>query len=71
MMNEKDIVEVLKANEKIADYEIIISNKESSELFFVLKKLELNRATNTENISINVYVDLKGKSFKCLLSSSL
>ena len=61
MMNEKDIVEVLKANEKIADFEIIKSNKESSELFFVLKKLELNRATNTENISINVYVDLKGK----------
>ena len=30
MMNEKDIVEVLKANEKIADFEIIKSNKESS-----------------------------------------
>lgn len=64
MMNEKDIIEVLKANEKIADFEIIKSNKESSELFFVLKKLELNRATNTENISINVYVDLKGKRGK-------
>lgn len=64
MMNEKDIVRVLKANETIADYEIIIKNKKSSELFYVLKKLELNRAIDTENISINVYVDFKDKRGK-------
>lgn len=64
MMNEKDIVRVLKANETIADYEIIIKNKKSSELFYVLKKLELNRAIDTENISINVYVDVKDKRGK-------
>ena len=59
MMKLKDINKILKANKKISDYEIISSKKESSELFFVLKKLEINRATSTESISINVYVDSK------------
>lgn len=59
MMKLKDINKILKANKKISDYEIISSKKESSELFFVLKKLEINRATSTESISINIYVDSK------------
>lgn len=59
MMKLKDINKILKANKKISDYEIISNKKESSELFFVLKKLELNRATLTENISIKIYVDVK------------
>ena len=60
MMKLNDINKILKTNKKISDYEIICSKKESSELFFVLKKLELNRATSTESISINIYVDSKG-----------
>ncbi len=60
MMKIKDVNKLLKANKKISDYEIISTKKESSELFFVLKKLELNRATSTENISIKIYVDVKG-----------
>ncbi len=59
MMKLKDINKLLKANKKISDYEIISNKKESSELFFVLKKLELNRVTSTESISINIYVDSK------------
>ena len=59
MMKLKDINKILKANKKISDYEIISNKKESSELFFVLKKLELNRATLTESISIKIYVDVK------------
>lgn len=72
MMNEKEIIEILNSNEKIADYEIIINHKQSSELFYVLKKLELNRATATENVSINIYVDVKelrGKSTILLTSA--
>ena len=64
MMDENKIVSILKANKKIADFEIIINTKESSELFFVLKKLEINRAVVSENININIYVDIKDKRGK-------
>ncbi len=61
MMKVKEIIKLLRENKDIDAYEINRSEKQSSELFFVLKKLEINRATNTESISITVYVDQKDK----------
>lgn len=58
-MKTQDIIKALKANKNVSDYEIVISNKESRELFYVLKNLEINRATKIETTKINVYVDSK------------
>lgn len=60
-MKINDIKKLLKANKSINDYVIEYSKKESSELFFVLKNLEINRATSTEDLAIRVYVDVKYK----------
>lgn len=51
-MKKKDIINCLKANTKISDYELIISDKDSRELFYVLDHLEINRAVKTQTISI-------------------
>ena len=58
-MKKKQIIKVLKANKKISDYEISISNRDSRELFYVLDHLEINRAVKTETITIRVYVSDK------------
>ncbi len=56
MMKKKEILACLKANEKISDYELSITEKDSRELFYVLDHLEINRAVKIENVSIKVYV---------------
>ena len=60
-MKKTDIIKCLKANKQISDYEITIRNKESRELFYVLKHLEINRAVNIEEAAIDIYVDHKEK----------
>ena len=60
-MKKTDIIKCLKANKQISDYEITIRNKESRELFYVLKHLEINRAVNIEEAAIDIYVDHKDK----------
>lgn len=59
MITVNEIIHVLKNTKEISDYEILTSHKQSSELFFVAKKLEMNRATNTQTISIKVYCDVE------------
>ena len=61
MMKRNEIVACLKANKNINGYELTISNKDSRELFYVLKHLEINRAVKTTTAAIEVYVsDTKG-----------
>lgn len=61
MMKMEDILTVLKSNNDISDYEINLQRKHSSELFFVKKKMELNRIVHTENITITIYKDVEDK----------
>jgi len=49
------------SNSVINDYRIIEVNSESSELFYVGKKLETNRGTSLKNIQVTIYVDVEGK----------
>ncbi|MBR0417782.1 MAG: hypothetical protein IJI66_01280 [Erysipelotrichaceae bacterium] len=58
-MKKNQIIKVLKANKKISDYEITISDRDSRELFYVLDHLEINRAVKTQAITIRVYVSDK------------
>jgi len=61
MMKKSEIIACLKANKKINGYEIHITNKDSRELFYVLKHLEINRAVKSQTIAIDVYsIDSKG-----------
>lgn len=60
-MKKSEILACLKANKKIDGFELNITNKDSRELFYVLKHLEINRAVKTQTISIEVYaIDKKG-----------
>lgn len=60
-MKTKDIITCLNANKNIDGYEIHITNKDSRELFYVLKHLEINRAVKTNSTAIEVYsIDAKG-----------
>ena len=43
-MKKNEILDCLKANKHITDYELSIVNKDSRELFYVLDHLEINRA---------------------------
>lgn len=64
-MKNTDIIKCLKANKKVSDYELLITHKESVELFYVLKHLEMNRAVDVTRKTVQVYVDkdqLKGSS---------
>lgn len=58
-MKRNEILACLKANKKITDYELSIVTKDSRELFYVLKHLEINRAVKVETISITIYVSDK------------
>ena len=49
------------SNSAINDYKIIEVNKESSELFYVGKKLETNRATDLKEVNVTIYVDVDNK----------
>ena len=54
------LIKVLK-NSAINDYRILETNSQSSELFYVGKKLETNRGTNLRNVEVTIYVDQDNK----------
>ncbi len=56
----KEIIAALEANQKVTDYKINESKKESSEFFFVKGKLETVRATDVKDVTVTVYVDHDG-----------
>ena len=58
-MKTQDIIKCLKANKTITDYQLVISEKDSRELFYVLDHLEINRAVKTTSTVITVYVSSK------------
>jgi predicted Zn-dependent protease len=60
-MNMINIENLLSNCNKITDYKITSEKTESYELFFVHKSLETVRSTDTENITVTVYVDHDGK----------
>ena len=51
------LIKVLKSS-PISDYKISQVHSESIELFYVLNKLETNRATNIDEIEVTIYVDV-------------
>ena len=60
-MKKSEILSCLKANKNIDDFELSIVEKDSRELFYVLKHLEINRAVKTKTIAADVYsIDKKG-----------
>ncbi len=69
-----DIYKILGENKSISAWKVIKSFTESAELFFVHKKLETVRVTDTENVNVTVYVDHDGKrghaSFKIFASTT-
>lgn len=61
----RTIIELLKKNERVDEYKINLTQKESYELFFVKGKLETTRRTNTCDKEVTVYVkhgEYKGDS---------
>ena len=55
------LINLLKVNEEVKDYRIIINNKESYQLFFVQDKLETNRCTDSTSYNVTIYVDVDEK----------
>ena len=60
-MKNTEIIKALKANKNVNDFEIINTEKNSRELFYVLDNLQLNRATKTNKTQVIIYVDVKDK----------
>ncbi len=56
-----DVIQLLKENKNVEDFRVIFSSTTSHETFFVHKKLETIRATETEDCSVTVYVQADGK----------
>ena len=48
---------LLDQHGQVDDYEITVCNTKSSQLFYVLDRLETNRITNNRDISVTVYCD--------------
>lgn len=55
-----DIIKLLKENKKVDDFRVILTKTQSHESFFVHKKLETVRATDTEDATVTVYVNCDG-----------
>lgn len=54
-------IELLKKNKDVAEWKLNQESTKSCELFYVLDKLETNRATDTVDYSATIYVDKNGK----------
>ena len=54
------LIKVLKAS-PISEYKINIIESESSELFYIIDKLETNRATKLKEVEVTIYIDQDGK----------
>ena len=55
------IEKLLRSCDSVHDYQINSTKTESYELFFVHRKLETVRSTDTESVNVTVYVDHDGK----------
>ena len=55
------LLKVLKRSRKIAAWKVNVVETESTELFYVLKNLETNRATHTTDYNVTIYVDKDGQ----------
>lgn len=60
-MKIKDIQALLEQNRDISGYRVASVKTDSYELFFVHRKLETVRATDTDTVSVTVYVSHDGK----------
>lgn len=62
----KRIEQILKSQKEISGYKICESRIESSELFFVKKNVDMDRAKNVDHFTVTVYVDYEedGNKFK-------
>ena len=58
----KSIIELLNENKKVSAWKLTETTTESCELFYVLKNLETNRASNTKDINLTLYVGFEGTS---------
>ena len=52
------LFKVLRSRKDVSDWKVNIVKTSSEELFYVQKKLETNRATDVEDISVTIYVDI-------------
>lgn len=57
MMDTAKLIEIIKENEKVSDYEISWSQKDERQLYYVGKALETNRAVKHESLNVMLYVD--------------
>ncbi len=57
MMDISKLIEIIKENEKVSDYEISWSQKDERQLYYVGKALETNRAVKHESLNVMLYVD--------------
>lgn len=53
----KDLIALLKGNQAISGYRVASVTRKTYELFFVHRKLETVRATDTVDTNVTVYVD--------------
>ncbi len=56
-----DLVKLLKENKGVDGFRVSSTKRNSYELFFVHKKLETVRSTDTEDVDVTVYVNHDGK----------
>ena len=54
------LLKILKKSKKISAWKVNIIETESTELFYVLKQLETNRATHTFDYNVTLYIDKDG-----------
>ena len=55
------LFKALKASKSIAAWKVNIAKRESCELFYVQKQVETNRATDTVDYNVTIYIDKDGK----------
>lgn len=60
-MTNKEIIKCLKSYKEISDFELIETNRKSKELFYVLKRLEMNRTVDVKTRNVTIYVQKDGK----------
>ena len=60
-MKIMDIQKLLGQNREISGFRIVSTKTDSYELFFVHRRLETVRATDTDTVSVTVYVNHDGK----------
>ncbi len=57
MTDTSKLIEIIKENESVSDYEISWSQSDERQLYYVGKALETNRAVKRESVNVMLYVD--------------